>query len=65
MVETEYKLPLVDETGLTQPYDFTIIQPDSIFSNEAKKAINVLLDKLGLEIVPARRPVEMLVVRKE
>jgi hypothetical protein len=50
--------PVVDQTGLTGNYDFTTgpFGPEEI--NHA------FLDQLGLELVPGREPIEMLVVEK-
>jgi uncharacterized protein (TIGR03435 family) len=50
--------PVVDQTGLTGNYDF-------ITGSFGPGTINqVFLDQLGLEFVPGREPIEMLVVEK-
>jgi uncharacterized protein (TIGR03435 family) len=64
-LENQFQLPIVDETGLTNQYDFSITWP--VFRDNDDEAHNritnkALLDQLGLELVPARRTIEMLVV---
>jgi uncharacterized protein (TIGR03435 family) len=61
-----YNLPVIDETGLTGNFDIHLkwddgaeTQPDNL--ENLKQA---LLDQLGLELVPGRAPVEMLIVEK-
>ena len=63
-LEARFSLPLVDETGLTNRYDFTLpIQPvlDPDFE-EVNGPTD--LGSLGLKLVPAKRSIEMLVVTK-
>ena len=56
-------IPVVDQTGLTNQFDLTVRwTTTSGSSGDALKAI--LLDQLGLQLVPSREPVEMLVVEK-
>jgi uncharacterized protein (TIGR03435 family) len=58
-------LPVIDRTGLTGGFDMDVKwnEPDRQRRNTdgLKQA---LLDQLGLELVPAREPIEMLVVEK-
>jgi uncharacterized protein (TIGR03435 family) len=61
-----FKVPVIDQTGLTGRFDYEIkwsARGDSTHLNLAglKQA---LLDRLGLELVPARESVEMLVIEK-
>jgi uncharacterized protein (TIGR03435 family) len=58
-------LPVIDETGLTNAYDIDFplnleLQGDAL----KQAALGTLRDLLGLELVPDRRPIEMLVVEK-
>ena len=56
-------IPVVDQTGLHNQFDLTVRWTTTNGSSgNALKAI--LLDQLGLELVPSREPVEMLVVEK-
>lgn len=56
-------VPVVDRTGLNNHFDLTVRwTTPGIISGDALKTI--LLDQLGLELVPSREPVEMLVVEK-
>ena len=67
LLEKQFQLPIVDETGLTNQYDFSYTLPDQRSSDKEHNLATkkVLLDQLGLELVPGREPVEMLVVEKE
>ena len=59
-------LSVIDKTGLTNRYDFAFTWPKvNTSSNAGKQAIkNALYNQLGLELVPSREPIEMLVVEK-
>jgi Protein of unknown function (DUF3738) len=69
-LEDTLHLPIIDETGLTNRYDYTFHYPEwnSSWSKNPNAANQALKDafykQLGLELVPARRSVEMLVVEK-
>ena len=56
------RIPVIDQTGLTNPYEFHLDVPGLLWNVEALKP--VLLDQLGLELVPGREPVEKLVLTK-
>ena len=62
-LELQFRKPVIDQTALTQRFDIDIRwneQGDKDPDHEALK--QALLDQLGLELVPATMPVEMLVV---
>ena len=60
-----FKRPVVDETGLTNSYDVDIKWNGNLRgSAEPKEFQRVLGEQLGLELVPDRRAMEMLVVEK-
>jgi uncharacterized protein (TIGR03435 family) len=62
-IDAWMKVPVVDQTGLNNQFDLTVRwTTTSGSSGDALKII--LLDQLGLELVPSREPVEMLVVEK-
>jgi uncharacterized protein (TIGR03435 family) len=66
-LEGQFRLPIIDETGLTNRYDFSFTGP--VFRDNDGEAHNritseALLDQLGLELVPTNMPIEMLVVEK-
>ena len=75
-LERIFGLPIVDETGLTNRYDFTTTlaynipkEPGRGFGPGAPEAdkeawTQALTQQLGLELVPAQRPVRMLVVER-
>jgi hypothetical protein len=58
-LEFPFEKPVIDQTGLTQKFDIDLKWDGD---NDALK--QALLDQLGLELVPAKMPVEMLVVQK-
>jgi uncharacterized protein (TIGR03435 family) len=64
-VENHFKVPVIDQTGLTKDFDFEISWDDYEGGypnlNGFKQA---LLNQLGLELVPTNMPIEMLVVEK-
>ena len=62
-IESRLRIPVVNQTGLTNNYDFSLKWPESGRRNNdvLKKA---LLDQLGLELVSTNMPIEMLVVEK-
>jgi uncharacterized protein (TIGR03435 family) len=64
-LEDYFEMPVIDQTGLTQNFHIDLKwkvmgKPD--LDRDALK--EALLDQLGLELVPANMPVEMLVVEK-
>jgi len=61
-LEDLIKIPVVDQTGLTGPFEFHLFVHAAYWNVEALKP--VLLDQLGLELVPAREPLEMLVLKR-
>ena len=58
LIEGFVQKPVVDQTGLTGNYDF---ETGSFGLQEINQ---VFINQLGLELVPSREPVEMLVVEK-
>lgn len=72
MLEGRFRIPVVDQTGLTNRYDFNLAwdeygkkvgfrYPDYPNLDGLKQS---LLDQLGLELVPTNMPIEMLVIEK-
>ena len=66
-LEANAGLPVVDQTGLTGRFDFDLkwieskVQQTQGLPGPLRQA---LIDQLGLELVPGREPVEMLVIEK-
>ena len=58
------KFPIIDETGLTNNFDFDLNCKATDIENRNWDNVNQALDPLGLELVPSREPIEMLVVEK-
>ena len=64
-LERIFQMPIVDETGLTGPYNLDLrwkVKRNPDANQEAIK--QALIEQLGLELVPAHKPVEMLIVEK-
>jgi uncharacterized protein (TIGR03435 family) len=64
-LERIFQIPVVDETGLKGAYNLDLVwkvKPEPNANQEAVK--QALIEQLGLELVPAHKPVEMLVVEK-
>jgi uncharacterized protein (TIGR03435 family) len=72
MLEGQFRIPIIDRTSLTNRYDFNFTW-DEYGKKVGNQYLNypnleglkqVLLDQLGLELVPTNMPIEMLVVEK-
>jgi uncharacterized protein (TIGR03435 family) len=63
-LEQYANFPIVDQTGFTNTFDMNLSwQPDDL-KKQNWDNINQALVPLGLELVPGRAPIEMLVVEK-
>ncbi len=57
--------PVIDRTGLAGRFDMNVKWDDTDKANRNVDGLKqALLDQLGLELVPSREPIEMLVVEK-
>jgi uncharacterized protein (TIGR03435 family) len=64
-LEEYFGTPVIDQTGLTQNFHIDLKWDERGGQDPNHAALKkALLDQLGLELVPATRPVEMLVVEK-
>jgi uncharacterized protein (TIGR03435 family) len=63
-LETSFDKPIINRTGLTKKYDMDLDWKPQAGQSEKDALQQTLLDQLGLELVPSREPVEMLVVEK-
>jgi uncharacterized protein (TIGR03435 family) len=64
-LEEYFNLPVVDETGLTNQFSIDLQWSERGQGDPNHEAVkHALLDQLGLELVPANMPIEMLVVEK-
>jgi uncharacterized protein (TIGR03435 family) len=62
-LEVYFKVPVVDETGLTNHFSIDLKWNERGQRDPNHEALKeALLDQLGLELVPARRSIRMLVV---
>ena len=57
------KVPVLDQTGLSRRYDFTM-QWDVHNKSERNAMLIRQLHQVGIELVPTNMPIEMLVVEK-
>jgi uncharacterized protein (TIGR03435 family) len=65
-LENEFKIPIVDRTGLRGSFDMTLSWDESQSKSPDHESLKqALLEQLGLVLVPARESIEMLVIRKE
>lgn len=63
-LESGSPMPIINQTDMTQRCSIDIKWEDYGLDLEHKALQQVLLDQLGLELVPTNMPVEMLVVEK-
>jgi uncharacterized protein (TIGR03435 family) len=64
-LQKSLRQPVIDDTGLAGVYDFKLDFAGTQFEPPSNEALEqALLDQLGLELVPSREPMEMLVVEK-
>jgi uncharacterized protein (TIGR03435 family) len=65
LLERNLQIPIIDHTGLMEDYDYTLkwnVADQKQTNLEVYK--QALFDQLGLELVPSREPIQMLVVTK-
>jgi uncharacterized protein (TIGR03435 family) len=64
-LESASKMPIINQTGTTNHYSIDIKWEELDGQDSEHQALQqVLLDQLGLELVPTNMPIEMLVVEK-
>jgi uncharacterized protein (TIGR03435 family) len=63
-IEFEANIPILDRTGLTNRYDFVLNCKATDLVDRRWDNVNAALDPLGLELVPGRESIEMLVVEQ-
>ena len=73
LLEQRFQIPIIDKSGLTQEYDYSVtwLMPHPVAGNNGALQLpdleivkQSLINQLGLELVPSREPVEMLVVER-
>ena len=64
VLEAEFGVPVVDETGLTGRFDFDLHWDESEPRRNPEGLKQALHDDLGLELVSTNLPVEMLIIEK-
>jgi uncharacterized protein (TIGR03435 family) len=63
-IEGVVGMPVLDQTGMKGKYDVTLEMNLNWRTPSREKLEQTLLDQLGLELVPTRKPVRLLVVEK-
>jgi uncharacterized protein (TIGR03435 family) len=63
-LEGFFEKPTLDQTGLAGTYDINLQWKTRARRHEKEAAVLDQLNQLGLELVPGREPIEMLVVEK-
>jgi uncharacterized protein (TIGR03435 family) len=64
LLEEYFQEPVLDKTGVAAHFDVEVTWDESEYRHNPDGLKQALLDQLGLELVPGRAPVEMLVVEK-
>lgn len=64
-LEGYFQRTVVDETGITQHFSIDLRWREQNYRDNPDGLKQVMLDKLGLELVPTNMPVEILVMNKE
>ncbi len=65
LVQQRFQIPIVDQTGLKEHYDFSLRWDESDWRHPNLDGLKqALREQLGLELVPTNMPIEMLVVEK-
>jgi uncharacterized protein (TIGR03435 family) len=65
LLETIFNKPVIDQTGATSFYEWkSKTEMQSSKSKSREDSWHFTIDQLGLELVPSREPVEMLVIEK-
>ncbi len=57
-------MPIIDQMGATKRYSIDLKWEESAGDLEHQALQKAMLDQLGLELVPSREPIEMLIVEK-
>ena len=63
-LEQKLNVPVVDRTGLTQNFNIDL-RWDARDPDQGEAIKEAIIDRLGLELVPSREPVEMLVMDRD
>ena len=65
LLEAYFEIPVIDQTGLTGNFDIDLKWNERDWQHRNPDALKqALVAQLGLELVPSREPIEMLVVEK-
>jgi uncharacterized protein (TIGR03435 family) len=67
ILESQFRLPVIDQTGLTGTYDIQfpmISRATNLPSDPLEQEKKIFIEQLGLELVESNASVEMLVVKK-
>jgi uncharacterized protein (TIGR03435 family) len=63
-LEAVTKMPVINQTGLTNYYDITVQWKPQAGQPEADAIRQILPNQFGIQLVPTNMPIEMLVVEK-
>jgi uncharacterized protein (TIGR03435 family) len=64
-LEGRFEIPVIDQTSLTSPFDIDLKWDETNWQRPHLESLKqALLDQLGLELVPGRESIEVLVVEK-
>lgn len=65
LLEAYFELPVLDRSGLSTKFDVDLRWDEQEFRKNPEGLKQALLDQLGLQLVPGRENVDLLVVEKE
>lgn len=63
-LEDFFQKPTLDQTGLSGHYDLNLLWETRASRSKREASIRSQLNQIGLDLVPARQPIKMLVVEK-
>ncbi len=63
-LESRLQKPVVDQTGLTNNYDMDLKWDHGSEAGQSERLKQAVLDQLGIQIVPSRERIEMLIVER-
>jgi len=65
MLESSFKVPVVDHTELAGSFDIDLFWDALDYQHQNPDALKqALVDELGLELIPAKEPIDILVVER-
>jgi uncharacterized protein (TIGR03435 family) len=64
LLESYFEMPVIDRSGVTTNFDIDVHWDEQDYRKNPDGLKRALLDQLGLELVPAREGIDMLIIEK-